>query len=587
MHIMRRVFVALIAGSYSQSGGCPEHANAPDTERCLCEPGYTCRSLVSDNQRHLQFAGHSHECAHAANHRTLTIRTGFDRGCKECVCAPNTRYLVSAVPPSAFAEIQHLDSKWDVGIVNTASNASQHFTIDTSESHIVWLRRSKGYLTPDEVDQAVYNISLNSPWSALCHVRFQDAVWTKLHRQRIRQRFNDGRLSVWMHHSLLLHPKHGAYLRGMFDDDTVRRLSAEGRYIMAIYIHDIRTEGPVIMVHPHQYLARICPNFTIEIKGATSGADMAVDHVSRMLPDELTHAHYRHLDAFVTLMKRTPVTQKPLTVAQTRLSACEDPWPHSKANSLLQDPKQAEKATLAIVVPSYDGHWPYLAELIRAIYNATQQPDQIVIASSETSVAQALLVIDRLPDPLGQDRLVFVGKRARDKISGNRNTALAVVRMNIAATMDGDDIPHAQRVEVTRWVYINYGFSVFAPSGSRSKLPLVPLPCLENITIVQQHLIDATRLASANGTQPIKLPLRIKGTRFGYAYHGHAIFNTKLWPTVYYEGGGGEDQRFVKQALVAAQHGHHEPSWLFTRAMTYYLGFRGASKDKNFIRKAD
>jgi hypothetical protein len=182
--------------------------------------------------------------------------------------------------------------------------------VDEHAKHIRWVKRSHGYLPRDELLSVVDNLTMDSPWSVLCTERFEDNTTTAQHSNARHQFENDHRLAVWLHHKLLLHPEHGEYLAKVFDYATVQTMTARGRYIMAIYIYDVQADGPVVVLHPHQHLKEICDSLPgKDISGHSSGVTIEMEHVLRLMPNVVAHAHYKRLASFVRIMKGTTIKQ--------------------------------------------------------------------------------------------------------------------------------------------------------------------------------------------------------------------------------------------------------------------------------------
>eukprot|EP00730_Choanoeca_flexa_P006112 TRINITY_DN12085_c5_g1_i1.p1 TRINITY_DN12085_c5_g1~~TRINITY_DN12085_c5_g1_i1.p1 ORF type:complete len:597 (+),score=130.76 TRINITY_DN12085_c5_g1_i1:1-1791(+) len=575
----------------SAEGACPINSTEAGNGHCICDSGLVCR-VTSSSKSEIR-SGSRYECSKAISYHTLHAQSGFHAACTSCVCEPETPVLTTSIAASRIKELEWLPSAWHVGVMPPMpadlQTTVKTFPLHPHADHIQWLRRSKGYLPPAKLENAITNFTLDSPWSALCDERFRDANYTVQHPRHFRQYNNDGRISAWVHHTLLEHEQAGKYIVSLLDAATIRYMSGDGRYIMSIYIYDVKEDGPVIVLHPQQFLKRICSTFNIGIKGHLSGVAMSMEHVMRLLPRVLAHAHFKHLDSFLKTYQGEPVQQVSRPAADTYLRHCSTPWPHSpSANFIMPEPlsgTDAKNTSVAVMIPSYDGHWPYFSSLIDAIYNETQQPDQIVIATSETNIQQAKEVLYSLPDPFGHDRVSVVAKLSPDNAAGNRNTGMTMVRMKIAATMDGDDIPHPQRLEFVRWLYREKGsFSLFAHAGMRSRLPLKPIECLTSWRQIKSNLHDATQVTTEGGQHAIKLPIRIKGRSFGYAQHGHVAFESKFYPINYWEGGSGQDQGFDKRLLELAQQGNHSASYFLTQPLLFYLNYRSAHYDKNKLQ---
>ena len=219
------------------------------------------------------------------------------------------------------------------------------------------------------------------------------------------------------------------------------------------------------------------------------------------------------------------------------------------------------------------GHWPYLQGGIAALYTSTEQPDQITISSSEMDLEQAKGMLYSIPDPHGQDALAIVGKLGQDTAAGNRNPGAALCRMHLSATIDGDDVTHPQRTEVIRWVYRTRPFSLLAHASHRGRLgPLIP--CVTDPSLLEPLFHDRVYdLISKNGTKPplgsIKLPH--KRLPHPFAAHMTTAFETRFFHVVQWTYGVGEDQRFDRDVVVAAEKGKLKDSYFLRFPLLYYL----------------
>eukprot|EP00730_Choanoeca_flexa_P004714 TRINITY_DN11780_c0_g2_i1.p1 TRINITY_DN11780_c0_g2~~TRINITY_DN11780_c0_g2_i1.p1 ORF type:complete len:607 (+),score=66.03 TRINITY_DN11780_c0_g2_i1:169-1989(+) len=556
---------------------CPPHSTESDGDHCLCEEGFVCRSSGYPPHK----SGKPYECSRAFDYHHLRQKTGFSEYCKYCSCVPREGPKTTTISNNQLSlpQIAALRNQgWHIGVEGMTPNSTQDegelVAIDHSTEYMRWIQRAKGYLDEKGLKESQQRLALDSPWSVLCHRRYADDKPTGLHQSRPHQYTRDGRLSLWVHADLMLHPEAGPYLAKELDYDARHFMSSHGRYIMAIYIYDLREDGPVLVIHPTQYLHPICASFNPTIKGHTSGVHIAMEHVMHLLPSRLAHAHYKNLSSFMDIMQGKPAKQVVLPPSDSALKHCRQTWPHEHSKVINTDyaGHESEHATLAMLIPSYSGHWPYFRALVDHVYRQTEQPDQLVISSSETNIGQARAVLYSLPDVHGFNRMVVVAKLAPDKAAGNRNTGMALVRMRVTELMDGDDLPHPQRTELIRWLYRHRPFSLFAHSGMRSHMPIRPIPCLPNVEMIQAELWDALNLTTRGGTRPVTMPIQIQGkSRAAYAMHGHTAFETRFFRVAYWEGGTGQDQRFDQMVLVAGQAGNYSESIYMSWPLVFYF----------------
>jgi hypothetical protein len=206
----------------------------------------------------------------------------------------------------------------------------------------------------------------------------------------------------------------------------------------------------------------------------------------------------------------------------------------------------------------------------------TEQPDQITISSSEMDLEQARDMLYSLPDPNNQDTLAIVGKLGQDTAAGNRNPGGALSRMLLSATIDGDDVTHPQRTELIRWVYRTRPFSLLAHALQHGdvgpRIPCIPDPKMLE-PLFYNRVYD---IISANGTKPPGRPIvvpKVDGKRLknDYAAHMTTAYETSFFRVVQWTYGVGEDQRFDRGVVIAAEKGKLNDSYYLRFPLLYYL----------------
>lgn len=158
---------------------------------------------------------------------------------------------------------------------------------------------------------------------------------------------------------------------------------------------------------------------------------------------------------------------------------------------------------MSVVSPTYPGHWPYLQRSVQLQLNSTEQPDQIVIASSELDLEQGKRILKTLTElPYAEERIVVVGTICGDNAANNRNKGTAQARMKLVTLADADDEPHMQRNEIVRYVHRHYNFSIFAHATKRFRDGISSISCISSQEELENALYPGVwQRASANGTK--------------------------------------------------------------------------------------
>lgn len=111
--------------------------------------------------------------------------------------------------------------------------------------------------------------------------------------------------------------------------------------------------------------------------------------------------------------------------------------------------------TSSVLVPCVASHFKLLHPLLEYYANQTVLPDEIVISLSETSQLDPALIssLENHPWPY---RLKIIRHPLRKLAGMNRTSAAHHASGDIFICQDADDIPHPQRVEITKFVFENY-----------------------------------------------------------------------------------------------------------------------------------
>ena len=103
---------------------------------------------------------------------------------------------------------------------------------------------------------------------------------------------------------------------------------------------------------------------------------------------------------------------------------------------------------VSVVVPCAARHVAHLPELIRHLDQQTDQPNEIILAVSGIPKSPAL--------PKSRVPVKIVHDVTHRNAAQNRNRGTEASRGHVTVYQDADDIPHAQRIEVVRYLFTNF-----------------------------------------------------------------------------------------------------------------------------------
>tara|TARA_R110002020_G_scaffold81401_7_gene202303 strand:- start:708 stop:1358 length:651 start_codon:yes stop_codon:yes gene_type:complete len=108
--------------------------------------------------------------------------------------------------------------------------------------------------------------------------------------------------------------------------------------------------------------------------------------------------------------------------------------------------------TLSLCITCYDGDYHLLNNLLNECKKQTVSPDEIVVSSSGLR-EDNLLKIDSLQINGVDVPVISVNSIERHSEGKARNDGALNSNMDIVQFFDVDDIPHPQRIEITRFVF--------------------------------------------------------------------------------------------------------------------------------------
>lgn len=111
--------------------------------------------------------------------------------------------------------------------------------------------------------------------------------------------------------------------------------------------------------------------------------------------------------------------------------------------------------TTSVLIPCVAKHFALLHPLLECYQNQTVPPDEVVISLSETNQIDSKW-ISELENTQWPFHLKIICHPTRKLAGMNRNIAGQAAEGDIFIYQDADDLPHPQRIEVTKFVFENY-----------------------------------------------------------------------------------------------------------------------------------
>lgn len=129
--------------------------------------------------------------------------------------------------------------------------------------------------------------------------------------------------------------------------------------------------------------------------------------------------------------------------------------PLSAAPVTLTPRKERQPLTSSIIVPCVARHFFWLSGLLESYENQTVKPDEIVISISEVEKLNPKEITD-LENGNWSFKLVIIRNKNTILDGDNRTIAMDHASGDILIFSDADDIPHPQRVELSKFIFENY-----------------------------------------------------------------------------------------------------------------------------------
>lgn len=108
-----------------------------------------------------------------------------------------------------------------------------------------------------------------------------------------------------------------------------------------------------------------------------------------------------------------------------------------------------------VIIPCVASHFHYLEPLLQKYAEQTKLPDEVVIALSQVECleAGAIVALESGPWPFAVKILQCIGRRSAGV---NRNLACEQASGELFLCQDADDLPHPQRVEVVKHLFLRH-----------------------------------------------------------------------------------------------------------------------------------
>ncbi len=118
---------------------------------------------------------------------------------------------------------------------------------------------------------------------------------------------------------------------------------------------------------------------------------------------------------------------------------------------------------VSIVIPIYPPHFHLLPSLINQIEKQTEQPDEIIIAASETTTKTIYEYLSKIN--LSILKKIKVTTSENKQFAGiNRNMGIKKASGDIIIFMDADDIYHKRKIEISKKIYEKHNYDLLIHS---------------------------------------------------------------------------------------------------------------------------
>eukprot|EP00730_Choanoeca_flexa_P005570 TRINITY_DN11979_c1_g2_i1.p1 TRINITY_DN11979_c1_g2~~TRINITY_DN11979_c1_g2_i1.p1 ORF type:complete len:561 (+),score=79.86 TRINITY_DN11979_c1_g2_i1:101-1783(+) len=539
--------------------------NASKRARLCVSPKKCFDAVVCDHEFVCQ--SKSGQCVQSQHKSSLQLVFAYPSNCSDsdCRCATG---LEIATP---IHDCSLSNPLWLNNATNLAASPAARACARVDLFPRTAITNAIAQMAIDEPSRHILYSFNNSAWAGLCRSDFGYKLDSNITNE------HDGRLLLWLHPLLRQHPMAATSLDIPLRNFTkLRIMTKHGERIVAVYIHSLSTTFPVLVLQPLALLDDACNSLTYKALRANTSSRAAhpynhAEQLSRTMSTSFLHAHYINVQGFVDVLLARPKPQVHVFPRDV-LAKCRRPWPHSNASipdAAGLDAQQARHPTLTVVFPVYPGHRRWLQDAIYFQRRSTSQPDQVVVGMPETTVEEAVEMLQMLSITKELDNRVSIAAiLGAAKPGRSRNLAASQSHMTLLSTLDADDIPHPQRNEIARFLWTQTHYSMALMRFSTRYKPPDDYRCFQT-----KGELDA----------PI---VRFDKYRFSpgfYVHKGVPILETRFWSLVQWDETltRGEDIRFDKQLMaMVSQTGYSNGVFYNATDMYFYLQGRSSSKDK-------
>lgn len=117
--------------------------------------------------------------------------------------------------------------------------------------------------------------------------------------------------------------------------------------------------------------------------------------------------------------------------------------------------KEKQKMTTSVIVPCVARHFLWVSGLLESYENQTVKPDEVVISLSEVEKLNPKEIND-IEAGLWSFKLKVIRNKGVVIDGDNRTIAMDNSSGDVLIFSDADDVPHPQRVEISKFIFENY-----------------------------------------------------------------------------------------------------------------------------------
>lgn len=192
---------------------------------------------------------------------------------------------------------------------------------------------------------------------------------------------------------------------------------------------------------------------------------------------------------------------------------------------------QKVNMTTSVIIPCVARHFFWLSGLLESYQNQTVRPDEIVISLSEVEKLSPS-EIDKLENGLWDFKLKMIRNQGVIIDGDNRTIAMDNSTGEILIFSDADDIPHPQRVEITKYFFENYevehmlhGFSFYRKDMTLLDIPNINVLIFGNFNDVMNFGFNHYPITTGSPCFLRKIGERLKWKAILDREHASDVYN--------------------------------------------------------------